>query len=192
MREEALISLFSAFDKIVGSKRDCEYYPCHFEGQDCTFCYCPFYPCLLYRLGGEIVKSSSGDYVWSCKNCRWIHERENVEEILDYFSSFPRQLIAEGDWYFFNRALQNVLFGFELGEEVNGVYNLMPANFYKLECVETDKTDFLAIKIKDFNIESIRRIRSVEDAISGEILIPEKSNGILRGIYKNRFVECKL
>ena len=25
-----------------GPNRDCEFYPCHFEGQYCDFCYCPF------------------------------------------------------------------------------------------------------------------------------------------------------
>jgi threonine-phosphate decarboxylase len=29
----------------LGSNRECNYYPCHFESQDCTFCFCPFYPC---------------------------------------------------------------------------------------------------------------------------------------------------
>ncbi len=192
MREKGLISLFSAFDKILGSKIDCEYYPCHFEGQDCTFCYCPFYPCFLYRLGGEIVKSSN-KYVWSCKNCRWIHEKENVEEVVDYFSSYPRQIIAEGDWYFFNKSLQMILFGKVLSEEINNAYNLIPANFYKLECRSTDKSIALAIKLdKEFNIEYIRKITSIEEAKNGEIIIPEKFNNTIRGIYKNRFVECKL
>ena len=178
--------------ELSGPLKSCEYYPCHFEGQDCTFCYCPFYPCLLYRLGGEIIKSSNGKFVWSCKDCRWIHERDNVEEILDYFSSFPRQLIAESDWYFFNKSLQMILFGSELGEFINGVYNLMPANFYKLKCSEIEEARFLAVRIKDFNIEYVREIKSIEEAINGEIIIPKKSNGKLRGIYKNKFVECKL
>ena len=29
----------------------CPYYPCHFEGQSCEFCYCPFYPCGDESLG---------------------------------------------------------------------------------------------------------------------------------------------
>nr|WP_269850484.1 cysteine-rich small domain-containing protein [Methanosarcina horonobensis] len=29
----------------MGGRKTCEYYPCHFEGQNCTFCFCPFYPC---------------------------------------------------------------------------------------------------------------------------------------------------
>jgi len=56
-------------------RRDCEYYPCHFEGQDCTFCFCPFYPC-------NDVESSTGKMVWSCVDCTIIHEPEVAEEIL--------------------------------------------------------------------------------------------------------------
>ena len=26
-------------------RNTCQYYPCHFHNQDCTFCFCPFYPC---------------------------------------------------------------------------------------------------------------------------------------------------
>ena len=26
----------------IGCNRKCKYNPCHYEGQDCTFCYCPF------------------------------------------------------------------------------------------------------------------------------------------------------
>ncbi|MDP6613031.1 MAG: cysteine-rich small domain-containing protein, partial [Candidatus Hydrothermarchaeota archaeon] len=33
-----------ALEKGAGSEK-CEYYPCHFQGQDCTWCFCPFYPC---------------------------------------------------------------------------------------------------------------------------------------------------
>ncbi len=67
--------------------RECEYYPCHFEGQDCTWCFCPFYPCLDERTGGKYVTGRrTGKEVWSCKGCRWVHEagtaREMREEIL--------------------------------------------------------------------------------------------------------------
>ncbi len=60
--------------------RECEYYPCHFEGQDCTYCFCPFYPCEDERLGKNIV-GKKGTRVWSCKDCRWIHEAETVRKI---------------------------------------------------------------------------------------------------------------
>ena len=60
---------------IIGSNRNCEYYPCHFDGQDCTFCYCPFYPCNDPVLGKEII-SKKGNKTWSCKDCFWIHRND--------------------------------------------------------------------------------------------------------------------
>ena len=35
----------------IGPDRSCEYYPCHYDGMDCTFCYCPFFPCKDPRYG---------------------------------------------------------------------------------------------------------------------------------------------
>ncbi len=63
-------------------RRDCEYYPCHFEGQDCTFCFCPFYPCNDTRTGGRYVESSTGKMVWSCIDCTIIHDPGVAQEIL--------------------------------------------------------------------------------------------------------------
>lgn len=59
-----------------GPNRDCDYYPCHYEGQYCDFCYCPFYPCGDSSTGGEWIK---GKDVWNCKECIWLHEEENVK-----------------------------------------------------------------------------------------------------------------
>ena len=70
-------------DGICVGRRDCEYYPCHFEGQDCTFCFCPFYPCGDTRTGGRYVESSTGRTVWSCVGCTIIHEHEVACEVLD-------------------------------------------------------------------------------------------------------------
>ncbi len=62
---------------------DCEYYPCHFMGQDCTFCFCPFYPCLDgLTCGGYVVSKRTGRDVWSCKRCVWIHKKDVVADIL--------------------------------------------------------------------------------------------------------------
>ncbi len=63
-------------------RRNCEYYPCHFEGQDCTFCFCPLYPCNDERTGGKYVESSTGGKVWSCVDCTIIHEPEVAQEVL--------------------------------------------------------------------------------------------------------------
>jgi Zn-finger protein len=59
-----------------GPNRECEFYPCHWDGQYCDFCYCPFYPCGDSATGGEWIK---GKGVWNCTNCHWLHEKETVE-----------------------------------------------------------------------------------------------------------------
>jgi threonine-phosphate decarboxylase len=62
---------------------DCEYYPCHFPGHDCTFCFCPFYPCLDGLTGGRyVVSEKTGKDVWSCKKCDWIHKKDVAMKIL--------------------------------------------------------------------------------------------------------------
>ncbi|HEY9204776.1 MAG TPA: threonine-phosphate decarboxylase CobD [Candidatus Methanoperedens sp.] len=64
------------------SRIDCEYYPCHFEGQDCTFCFCPFYPCENKRTGGELIQRSTGGTVWSCARCDIIHRGDIADKVL--------------------------------------------------------------------------------------------------------------
>ena len=64
------------------SRVDCEYFPCHFEGQDCTFCFCPFYPCEDTRTGGKLIPKSTGGTVWSCIDCRLIHDEKIAENVL--------------------------------------------------------------------------------------------------------------
>ena len=59
-----------------GPNRDCDFYPCHWDGQYCDFCYCPFYPCGDSSTGGEWIK---GKGVWNCTNCHWLHTKEAVE-----------------------------------------------------------------------------------------------------------------
>ncbi len=68
---------------ILGTKEECEYYPCHFQGQDCTWCFCPFYPCRDDKTGGKYVKSKrNGKDVWSCIDCHWIHKKDISEKVL--------------------------------------------------------------------------------------------------------------
>jgi adenosylcobinamide hydrolase len=71
-------------------REECPYYPCHFDGQRCDFCYCPFYPCLEVGLG-QWVESSAGGEVWSCSNCRLLHE----PEIADYLKKYPEAPLCE-------------------------------------------------------------------------------------------------
>jgi len=73
----------------VGPNKDCEYYPCHFDGQDCTWCFCPLYPCLDEELG-EWIKTRNGSEVWSCKDCHLIHRKEPAEVLL-------RELLSVGN-----------------------------------------------------------------------------------------------
>ncbi|PKG32767.1 adenosylcobinamide amidohydrolase [Methanoregula sp.] len=64
--------------------KECPYYPCHFAGQSCAFCYCPFYPCKDERLG-QWVTSSGGGKVWNCAACTLLHE----PAVATYFRKFP-------------------------------------------------------------------------------------------------------
>ncbi len=66
---------------IIGSKTDCPNYPCHFEGQDCSLCFCPFYPCEDPELG-KFVTSRKGGEVWSCMDCFWTHRPEVAKEVV--------------------------------------------------------------------------------------------------------------
>ncbi|MBN2109580.1 MAG: aminotransferase class I/II-fold pyridoxal phosphate-dependent enzyme [Methanosarcinaceae archaeon] len=61
----------------------CSYYPCHFQGQDCTFCFCPFYPCENEKTGGFWMESATGGRVWSCENCTLVHQPKIAKKILD-------------------------------------------------------------------------------------------------------------
>jgi len=55
----------------TGPNPDCEYGPCHYVGQDCTYCFCPFYPCGDEELG-ENITTPRGK-IWSCMYCHLIH-----------------------------------------------------------------------------------------------------------------------
>ena len=59
----------------TGPNHDCPYHPSHFTGQDCTFCYCPFYPCNDTTFGRNTV-SKHGKDVWDCTNCLFMHRTE--------------------------------------------------------------------------------------------------------------------
>jgi len=74
----------------MGSNLECDYYCCHFEDQDCTFCFCPFYPCEDERTGGQWIDSSSGGHVWSCLYCNVIHKPEVVDGLIAIFTKEGR------------------------------------------------------------------------------------------------------
>lgn len=61
--------------------KSCNFFPCHAGLEDCTFCYCPFYPCLDKKKGGFIYSVKNKKDIWSCKSCNWIHKRNVTENI---------------------------------------------------------------------------------------------------------------
>jgi adenosylcobinamide hydrolase len=68
----------------------CPYYPCHFEGQRCDYCYCPFYPCRDPSLG-QWVESSHGGQVWNCADCTLLHE----PRVAEHLKRYPEASLAE-------------------------------------------------------------------------------------------------
>jgi adenosylcobinamide hydrolase len=75
---------------IDNGKGKCPYYPCHYEGQDCTYCYCPFYPCGDKELGRYIM-GRTGCPVWTCKNCTLLHSPDTAE----YLKEHPEASVEE-------------------------------------------------------------------------------------------------
>lgn len=61
----------------------CKFFPCHQGMEDCTFCYCPFYPCLDAGLGGYVTSPKFNKMIWSCKACDWIHRKKVTKNIFD-------------------------------------------------------------------------------------------------------------
>jgi len=59
----------------------CKFFPCHTGLEDCTFCYCPFYPCLDEKKGESVYSVKNKKGVWSCESCSWIHKRKVVDDI---------------------------------------------------------------------------------------------------------------
>lgn len=59
----------------IGPDLSCDYHPCHFSNQDCTFCYCPFYPCNDKTLGSELI-GRNNSIIWNCTDCLFIHRQD--------------------------------------------------------------------------------------------------------------------
>jgi len=60
---------------------DCPYYPCHnYADQQCSFCYCPLYPCMDRELG-QMIDTPNGK-IWSCMDCRLVHEPAVANHLL--------------------------------------------------------------------------------------------------------------
>jgi adenosylcobinamide hydrolase len=85
-----IFSRFKGEHWVEWTPDNCTYYPCHFAGQRCDFCYCPFYPCGDETLG-QWSAGSNGNKVWNCAACTLLHE----PEIADYLKKFPSASLAE-------------------------------------------------------------------------------------------------
>ena len=68
--------------------RHCICFPCHDESklQDCTFCFCPLYPCKNEKLGKYLSVPHEG-LVWDCSNCTWPHEKERVDKLFEFLKT---------------------------------------------------------------------------------------------------------
>ncbi|MGD0535021.1 MAG: adenosylcobinamide amidohydrolase [Methanoregula sp.] len=85
-----IYSRFQGEHWVEWSPHNCPYYPCHFPGQRCDFCYCPFYPCKNEELG-EWSDSLSNGRVWNCSGCTLLHE----PAVADYLKQYPEAPLAE-------------------------------------------------------------------------------------------------
>jgi len=65
--------------------RACSAYPCHNNLEDCSLCYCPFYPCKDENKG-KWHKTREGK-IWDCSQCEWIHKKEVVDDIFKLLNS---------------------------------------------------------------------------------------------------------
>lgn len=73
------------------TRSNCDYYPCHhFDGQDCTHCFCPLYPCRDPDLG-KFVITKRGKRVWTCIDCRLVH----MPTVAEYLSRHPEATASD-------------------------------------------------------------------------------------------------
>lgn len=85
----------------IGPNLSCRYHPSHFTGQDCTFCYCPFYPCRDQTFGYDVTREN-GELVWDCQDCLFIHRHAVAQFVMHEIKD---KGLAAGD----SRPLQEVL-----------------------------------------------------------------------------------
>lgn len=159
LRERTIKELFQTLSGV--EREDCEFYPCHFEGQDCSFCFCPFYPCLIYETGGKL----KGEKVWSCVDCHFIHKKDFAEELKLILSSYSFQMLAEGNWFFYNEILQKFIFG-----EVRWIKEGKALSIYEKSISE----EWYLVKLEGFEIESIKQGLFDELKDFEGILIPKQ------------------
>lgn len=62
-------------------KKDCKYFPCHEDMNDCDMCYCFLYPCKIEETGGKFIKGKDDKNIWDCSDCNIIHKKEFLSSI---------------------------------------------------------------------------------------------------------------
>ena len=71
------------------SNRQCEYFPCHKNGNpddfNCLFCYCPLY-LTGEECGGNFKYTKNG--IKDCSDCTIPHCRENYDYIIAKFKAY--------------------------------------------------------------------------------------------------------
>jgi Zn-finger protein len=65
--------------------KSCQFFPCHRGLEDCTFCYCPIYPCADQSLGEWILDIRKGK-VWDCSKCIKFHGKNAQQTMDDYLN----------------------------------------------------------------------------------------------------------
>jgi Zn-finger protein len=71
-------------------KKDCKCYPCHKNMDDCSFCYCPLYPCRIKETGGKLYKG-----IWDCSNCTILHNTKITTFLKMYINYYIKIALNE-------------------------------------------------------------------------------------------------
>lgn len=86
-------------DNVLNKREKCKYFPCHTflfkELFDCTFCYCPIYPCNIANTGGKWIEDKDGNKIWDCTDCTVVHDRDVVKRIKKAFRKIVIDEVTE-------------------------------------------------------------------------------------------------
>ena len=80
---------------LIGGNPECAHHPCHHPEQNCTFCFCPLYPCLDPELGEYVISRRTGGRVWSCQGCLWIHRDDVSRSLFEIMPEIGEQGLDE-------------------------------------------------------------------------------------------------
>jgi len=75
--------------------KECKFYPCHDKLEDCTFCYCPIYPCKIPETGGKFIKTGlSNKEIWDCTQCTIVHDKSFVDNVKNYMKKLIKEQLC--------------------------------------------------------------------------------------------------